>query len=480
MLNLSKYQTRNQLLQAKKTGIVADVDSHKQALFNRGHEAEANIRPVADRIAGEQLYPVVGVRKDTLPLLASFDGLTMDDRIGFEHKLFNEGLAAFISDHADLPDTHWPQAEQLLYVSGAERILFMTSDGTENRCAWFWYESHPERRAALLAGWEQFAADLAAYEPVAAVAPVVAAPVRDLPVINYQLNGLALTSNLSVYRSAALQLVEDSKKPLETDQDFADCDALCKKFKDAEKGIELLKKQVLSEIADVDKFSRDLDEISGLIRQARLNGEKRVEAEKTNRKQAIVDNARERWAAHLAALNTQIGKPYMPAVVADFATAIKGLKSMESMINAVDTELSKAKIAANDVAQRIMANLKLLDQGASGYGHLFADESTLVLKDYHDLVALMTVRVDSEKQRIERVQEEERAKVETKTTERVIDQPAVAALNVPKVAVSLAPEGTVPVWQVQFDAVVAQLSGMTLSQLQSLHKYISTNYGKAA
>ena len=53
------------------------------------------------------------------------------------------------------------QPKQLL-VSGATRILFTCGDGTEPP-AHCWYESNPERRAALIAGWRQFAADLAAY-----------------------------------------------------------------------------------------------------------------------------------------------------------------------------------------------------------------------------------------------------------------------------------------------------------------------------
>ena len=121
---------------------------------------------IAEKIIGAELYPCTGSESvNGLPLLASFDGLTMSEEVEFEHKLFNAKLAAFISTENDLPDTHWPQVEHQLLVSGANKCLFMTSDGTEDNCTWIWYESMPERRARLIAGWAQFAKDKAAYVP---------------------------------------------------------------------------------------------------------------------------------------------------------------------------------------------------------------------------------------------------------------------------------------------------------------------------
>jgi len=46
------------------------------------------------------------------------------------------------------------QMDQQLLVSGAAKCLFMTSDGTADRMAWCWYESNPEKFAALIAGWK--------------------------------------------------------------------------------------------------------------------------------------------------------------------------------------------------------------------------------------------------------------------------------------------------------------------------------------
>ena len=87
----------------------------------------------------------------------------------------------------------------------------------------------------LKRGWSQFNKDLSEYGIEEALPLVVAGPVERLPAIIYKMNGLALTSNLDIFREAAEQAVIDSKLPLVTDQDFADREALCKSFSEAER-----------------------------------------------------------------------------------------------------------------------------------------------------------------------------------------------------------------------------------------------------
>lgn len=415
MLGLSTTMTRNELLRLKHTGIAKEFCDYVQKhVLDYGHEVEAKARPIVEAMIEEDLYPVTFSYGQ---MSASCDGLTMDELTAFEHKQHNAELAASVR-RGILPEAHMPQCQQIMLVTGAQKVIFVCSDGTEENFVCMDVLPDPSWFARIEAGWKQFHEDLLDYAPADVVAKPVAAPVKDLPAIVYKLDGLSLRSNFNEYRAAALQLVEDSKRPLETDQDFADRDALCKKFKSAEIGIESLKAQVLGEIKDVDTFSRNLDEISGLIRQARLAGEKMVEAEKTNRKTAIVAGARAKWEAHLAGLNKQLGKPYMPVISADFGLAIKGLKSLESMHNAVDTELSRAKIEANAVMQRIQLNLASLSELASDHKFLFADAAQLVLKQNEDLVALVKTRIAEHKaievQKLEAERENIRAEEQAK------------------------------------------------------------------
>ena len=131
MMGASKFQTRNDLLTMKKTGIVPDVTPQQQAAFDRGHATEEMARPLVEEMIGEELYPIVSTSGN---LLASMDGATMLGDVLFEHKLWNEKVVTQIRAGALDPHYYW-QLEQQLLVSGAERVIFVCSDGTKDRFA---------------------------------------------------------------------------------------------------------------------------------------------------------------------------------------------------------------------------------------------------------------------------------------------------------------------------------------------------------
>ena len=147
-MGASKFQTRNDLLAMKKTGIVPDVTPQQQAAFDRGHATEEMARPLAEEDIGEELYPIVGTSGN---LLASMDGATMLGDVLFEHKLWNEKVATQIRAGELDPHYYW-QLEQQLLVSGAERVLFVCSDGTRDKYVSMEYSPVPGRREELIAG----------------------------------------------------------------------------------------------------------------------------------------------------------------------------------------------------------------------------------------------------------------------------------------------------------------------------------------
>lgn len=413
MMGVSPHMKRNELLHAKKTCSAKEFsDFVQKRVIDKGHEVEAAARPFAEAHIGEDLYRITGVHEvEGLRLLASFDGATMAEDVLWENKLRNAELARAVKA-GDLPPYIWAQLEHQCIVSEAERVYFTISDGTQDGTEGIWYQSQPERRQAIIAGWKQFDQDLKDYVPVEAIPAATAAPVKALPAITWKREaGLALTSNLTEYRASALQLVEDSKRKLETDQDFANCEALCKSFTEAEAKIELVKSQVVGEIQDVDKFCRDLTEISDLIRHARLNGEKQVKARKDAIRLEILTKGRDAFAEHRANLNKRIGRDYMPDVPVDFAGAMKNKRTISSLQDAVDTELARAKIAANEIADRITVNMNKLREMAGEHKDLFADTATIVLKPTEDLVTLINYRIDQHKAKEAARLEEERAKI---------------------------------------------------------------------
>ena len=168
MMGCSPHMTRTELLRLKKTGITAEVDPATQRRFDDGHRFEALARPLAEKIVGEDLYPVTGTNGE---LSASFDGLTLMEDVAFEHKTLNAELRECMEGQDEgprLPLHYRVQMEQQLIVSGAGRVLFMASEWKgdelveERHC---WYASDKALRAQIIAGWQQFAVDLVSFTP---------------------------------------------------------------------------------------------------------------------------------------------------------------------------------------------------------------------------------------------------------------------------------------------------------------------------
>ena len=432
MLGLSKYVSRNELLRQKATGIAKDIDAGTQRLFDSGHEAEAAARPIADAIVCDTLYPVTGTAEiDGLPLLASFDGLTLTEDTAWENKLWNAEFAAHVIETQDAPDTHWPQLEQQLLVSGAKRVLFTISDGTEDRFVNIWYESKPERRARLIAGWKQFAEDLENYQHVEVIPAAVATPQAQLPAVSVQVLGsIEVRDNLTAFGDALRAYVERINRKPETDQDFADLEASCKTLKEAETALDAAENSALGQAASIDQMRRIVAESRELARTTRLTIEKLVDAEKKNRREKIVTEAKESLRKFVAEMNARV--EFMPEISADFAGVIKGKKTLASITNSVDTELARAKTEASMIADMIDANIKVYGELAAGYESLFADLGKLVNQPPEFCRATIENRVTQQKAKdearraaeAERIRAEEREKIEREQ----VEQRRIAAL----------------------------------------------------
>ena len=423
MMGASKYQTRTALLHQKKTGVAPEVDRYTQGLFDRGHETEAQARSIVDAQIDDDLYPVT-CTDDAGYLLASLDGRTYDGNILFEHKLWSEELAAKVRANDLDPHYYW-QLEQQLLVTGAEKAIFVCSDGTDENFVQMEYTPVPGRAAQLMAGWLQFDADLAAYIPVEAVVAPVASPQIGLPAVSITVNGsIALVDNLAKFGTALTAYVERINKKPETDQDFADLEATVKTLKSAEEALDAAEAGALAQTDSIDAMRKTVDLYRQTARTNRLLVEKLVKAEKENRRIAIVGDAAAELVTHIKKLNERIGKPYMPNIPADFQGVIKGLKSLDSMRDKVATELARCKIAANEVADRIQANLET--KGLHGYAFLFADIATLCLKSAEDFQNTVTARITaqeaSEAARLEAEREKIRAEEAAKAQRELARQ----------------------------------------------------------
>lgn len=421
MMGVSKHISRTQLLDHKK-GWTTEVDAFTQKLFDAGHQVEEMARPLAETFTDEDLVPVVGVLDGT-KYLASFDGISMLGDILFEHKMFNKVLAENVLNSVLTPEYYW-QLEHQLMVSESDKVLFVCSDGTEDKFYSMWYESVPERRAELIAGWEQFEKDLAVHEPKAKTEKVIAQVSKDLPMITYQMDGMALTSNLSEFKSAALKLVDKANQEIETDQDFANAEAHQKVFTKAEKDIDSLCDRVLGEVQDISVFVNDLREIKELIRQARLAENKQIKTRKEEIRQGIAASANKALSDYAINAMAEL-KVACPSLSVDVVNAMKGKKTVASLQDAADSELAKGKIEVDGYAKTASSNLATLKEFAADYRFLFADWKDIAFKQCDDFTALVKTRIsdhkESEKARIdaerEKIRLEEEAKAQAKIKE---------------------------------------------------------------
>lgn len=414
MLGASKYQTRTALLAQKAAGIVEEVDANTQALFDRGHAAEAAARPIAERIIGDDLFPTtVSEVIDGLPLLASLDGMTMDGNILFEHKLYSQSLAEQVK--AGTLGSHYTiQMDQQMLITGAEKTLFMCSDGTEDKCVWMWYYRNPASEAAIVSGWSQFLADIAAYEhfydtPV----PAGKAP-ETLPALRIELTGMVTASNLVQFRETAMAVIEAVKTDLQTDADFADAEKAVKWCGDVESRIVAAKDHALSQTASIDELFRTLDEIKDYARAKRLNLTNLVKARKESVRVEIQQAAVADLRSHYDQINTTLA-PCSLTFPADFAqtvaNAMKGKKTVASLRDAATTAAAHAKMAVSQLADRTRLNLKTMAEHEE-YRHLFADLNMLATsKAPDDFKAVAALRIQEHKAKVEREAEEQRAKI---------------------------------------------------------------------
>lgn len=427
MMGASKYQARDQLLCQKATGVTLEVSIHQQTIFDRGHATEAAARLVLEKLTGEDFYPITAVSDDG-KLLASVDGITLDDSTLFEHKLFNEKLAGHVRAGDLEPHYYW-QLEQQLLVTGAKKVIFVCSDGTRDNWAAMEYFPVPGRAEQLQAGWAQFDADKAAYVPSNIVEMPKASVTLALPALFIHAKGEITTSNMPEYGKALTARLESVRKiALVTDQDFSDAKEAAKLLRENIESARRAKDAMLAQTVTVGEAARMIDAWCEDMRLTALQLEKDVAREDLSKKAAMVVATKDKYADHVRALEIEIA-PYRVNVTAPvFGEAIKNKRSFSSMQDGLNTMLANAKIAADSSAASIRRNLAYFEEHAKDHAALFADKAELMLSSL-DFVALsITSRITkhqaAEAQKEEatraRIRAEEQAKAEAAARSKVM------------------------------------------------------------
>lgn len=456
MRNVMNGRNRTGLIRKLATGIEPEITTFQQGLFDDGHRFEALARPLAEKVIGEDLFPTtVSIEVDGLKrrLSASLDGSTMEDAINFEHKTLNKTLAAALSAGV-IPDEYHPQMEQGMAINGATRTLFMASkwekapgdaeeagkiygvatdeNGNEARYSLieekhFWYESNPALRAKIIPTWRQIEEDAANYQHIEVIPAAVATPQIQLPAVAVHVQGgVSVIDNLAVFGDSLRGYIERINKQPATDQDFADLEATVKVLKNAEDALASATASALGQVASIDMMKRTADQLQELARANRLLIEKLVKAEKENRRNAIISDGRAALQAYIAEANKRIGKSYIPAIAEDFSGACRGLKSITSLQNAVNSELARCKLIVSEAAAKIQTNLNTLRDLAKDHAFLFSDAATIVQKAPEDLEALVKLRIAEHKAAEDKRLNDEREKIRKEEAEKLAREQAAA------------------------------------------------------
>ncbi len=451
MMGASPYVTRAELVRQYATGVQREIDERTQAIFDRGHEVEPALRRFAEDLIEDELYPVTGV-DDHGYLGASFDGVTLDESIIFEAKQTNAQKMESVRAGTIPPQDYWQIVQQFTVCADAERCIYVVGDGSGENTV---YLDIPRTQIEddiprLLAGWQQFDADVAAYQPEPVRAAPVAAPVEGFGALSLRVEGRIIASNLDAFKAGAEQFIARLPKPedLQTDQDFADAKGAVKACEEAEARIKAAKDAAQSEMTDVDAAFRLADSVAQTIRAARLALDKVVKVEEQARKDAIVRAGAEAVRAHDDQINATMGEHRIQPsqmLMLDLGVAIKGKKSLASMKDAVDTAVAGFKIAASEQAERVRANVRVLEMEQGSHGVLFPDRVALcATKTPEDLRNLITARIAQAKADQEKRDEEKRQREAEEAARREsLGNVSAGAAPAPTAAVT-ASSGTAP------------------------------------
>lgn len=423
MLGVSPYKTRTELLHEIATGIVdAEIDEATLQRFADGHRFEALARPLAEEIIGDSLSPTVGVSGK---LSASFDGITFDELVIFEHKTFNCSLKD-ITDASQLPEQYRAQMEQQLMVSGASKCLFMATKWDFEQLSkkmHVWYESDQAMRDRILQGWAQFAVDLENYKPVQIAEKPIADAITDLPALFVQAKGEITAHNMEAFgESLKISLANTRALVLITDQDYSNAEAAAKLYRETCKKLVLVKEAVLAQATTIGEATRMIDAWHEDLRVTALKLEKDVTEKKEAQKLAIITQARMAYLEHVNALELEIKPIRLTLDPPEFAAALKGKRLISAWHDAANTLLANSKIKADAAAKDVREKLTWCKESSAGFGFLFNDLAQIIIKPLDDFKLLVTSRIEAHKvaeaekleAERERIRIEEEAKAKAK------------------------------------------------------------------
>jgi len=402
MLGVSSHESRTDFMK-RLAYIETDPSRFQQTIFDKGHKYEALARPMAEKIIGEDFYPVVGVSTIYPKLAASFDGMTILGNVIFEHKTLNATIEAVafdadtkeIIDALQIAEMYLVQMEQQLLVSGAEKCLFMaTKWDAENLIdyRYFYYFSDAVRREKIIAGWVAFEADYIEFKKTYELPKLVEAKQLDiLPSLRVEVKGEVVASNIADFEVKAFAVLNSIKKNLVTDQDFIDATETVKWCKDIVEKITASKKAVLNQTAGISELLETLEKIGKKTDKIRIGLTNLIDSEKVSRKIELIKEYRGK--IEVALNQFEIETRYSAPVLSDnFANCIKHKRTLDSMRDSLFARTQELLAIIEVEKKTVLKNVEYFKTINPVYANLI-DKTKIIRLPYDNFVLIVEANI---------------------------------------------------------------------------------------
>jgi len=241
----------------------------------------------------------------------------------------------------------------------------------------------------------------------------------ELPMPAVIAEGKLVTSNIGEITPRFDKYLESINTELATDQDFANAKEDAKQCRAMAKKLRSVSEQILSQMVSIAEVQATLKHYEGLMDSKGLSLEKLVKAQTDLIKKTAITDAINAFYDHVNECTKTHGLP-IDYSRPDFAGAIKGVRTVESMQSRINDLLASQKASVTGDTKDINTKLAYIDEAIKGHEHLH-DRSALVTKDL-DYIKLHIESVAAEETaRLEKIKADAEAAAEKK---RIAEQEA--------------------------------------------------------
>ena len=410
--------TRDELIKQKATGIVPEPSEFQAALFAIGHEIEAKARAIIEDLTGDEFFPSVFVDENNKSR-ASLDGINLAGDVIIEIKTLNKKNKSYILE-GEVDPINIHQVMYNMGMSGAERCLFIVSDGTPENTFYTYVHFDIEWMDNIQSAITQFWLDVDAYQPEQSKSEPVLMPIMQLPALSIRVDGqLAIESNLEAFGDKLTGFIAGINRDPQTDEDFGNIVNAVKFLKSAEEELDNGLNYALSRIECVDRLIKRVEYFKGFSSSTRIPISKLPETRRKEIRDNLIIAAKNEYAKYCAGLEKEIDPIKLMLVQPDFAQAIKGVKTMSSSRNNINTALAGAKSNARDIADELRECLDWYKENCLSFNYLFRDLQDIIYNNSDDFKLICESRIERHKQSeqekatvlAEKMAEQEREKI---------------------------------------------------------------------